>query len=355
MPDRQERLPLETNAQLALVKGAVFDPFDERIVSAFKGEAPSIRKLRALRDLLEKIVLFRASQERYKDDNGIDRELGIPGHLLAHSLNVDVRTIQRRTRVGQLLGFVKVKSLSRRDGSTDANSYSVDFDRLRSFQASNPGPRHDVTQGRHDVRGGRHGVTQGRHGVMPLESIKKPKKAFTKPPPPGADDEHAEWAKVEEVLLRLGVAKAAEAVEAAATYIEPSEAMAILGYFEKNRPAYGPGALYARLLIARPELPADQGWPQPSAAAQNLKANVAREENDRAQRRADELLERYNSQLDGLDKEQLDSLAERALAGTPEHETYRRSGLNHRTTRVLLAWQFHREANYQPVSGGAAP
>lgn len=77
-------------------------------------------------------------------------------------------------------------------------------------------------------------------------------------PPPPSDG----WEGVEEVLFGHGIAKAPEAVkavrDAGCTVIQVQN---VVEFWRARQPAWGPGALYDRLLRLRPNQPFDQHWP----------------------------------------------------------------------------------------------
>lgn len=84
------------------------------------------------------------------------------------------------------------------------------------------------------------------------------------PPPPNRNTSSKSdgWEGVEEVLFGHGIAKAPEAVkavrEAGCTVIQTQN---VIEFWRARQPAWGPGALYDRLLRLRPNQPFDQHWP----------------------------------------------------------------------------------------------
>jgi len=149
----------------------------------------------------------------------------------------------------------------------------------------------------------------------------------TSPPPPPPPPPSTSWAAVEEDLVRYGVAKAGEArgiAEAAGCSV--TQVRNLIEHWRTRQPAWGPGALYERLLRFKPDQSFDSLWPPESpdvkreAARQaalestkKLRAEKATAEIQRAADRAErERREReFGQQLDAMKKPAQKELAER--------------------------------------------
>lgn len=103
----------------------------------------------------------------------------------------------------------------------------------------------------------------------PPPSLAKPSQVLPPPTPSpvrsGDDRLRPEWEEVEADLRRLGVSQAAEAcLVAQRNGCEAEQAIDVVCHYRCRLPAWGPGALYHRVLAMYPRQDCSEGWPDPS-------------------------------------------------------------------------------------------
>lgn len=118
-----------------------------------------------------------------------------------------------------------------------------------------------------------------RHSATPKPPKKKrltkknlqiSKSAATQHPAPTTNHPPPPWVEVEAKLLEFGVAKAADAVEAAhACGCEPGAVLNLIEWWRARRESYGVGALFDRIVAYRPGQDFTSLWPPPAVPVAN--------------------------------------------------------------------------------------
>jgi hypothetical protein len=187
------------------------------------------------------------------------------------------------------------------------------------------------------------------------------RRSFKLPPPPASSD-RTTAASLRARLGSLGMAVTDAPVEAAAEAgLSLPEIAQLVDFWELNRPAWELGALFKRLLIARPGLGIADAWPKPSdnwrkaeerksrgaAEKRRLAASAAEEARLDADARAGARLEsKHGPTLDAMTDEEAAGLLERSPAIYRDfiRSRFRAHGRKADSVRLTLLQQLEAES-----------
>lgn len=155
-------------------------------------------------------------------------------------------------------------------------------------------------------------------------SLAKPSQVLPPPTPsPGrSGDERLrpDWEEVEADLRRLGVSQAAEAcLVAQRNGCAADDAIDVVAHYRCRQPAWGPGALYHRILAMFPGQDCSEGWPDPSP--ESVKA-ASRDASFRKHERVSQTTAEVNAAIerDRLERERLEQEWGAKLDGMPKQK-----------------------------------
>lgn len=213
------------------------------------------------------------------------RKLGfswVGAERLAHQTGLSSRTIRRAIKLLSQYEYLIVESPNGKTLRCRINwgELSLQVAKSRAVESTTSA---DTERGHFFAKRGHSDTERGhsdtKRGHYVRRKVENPKKGTLSPPTPSnlpTRQAGNSWERVASEIVGAGVREWVRVLDFLKTSVTPDHAIAIVRVYRHREGAYGVVALYARLMRAHPEVPPEDGWPDPMPNSQWAKAENIR-------------------------------------------------------------------------------